>query len=217
MKAAIKASAELAANNVASPELLAKWIEYDTIKIKLNQLLADEGHTKKRMSQDIVMLAVYSYLAPKRRDLGKLFVVEKEDDIAQDENGVVLPEQAAQGKMVLNEYKTAKVHGKFEEVLPDELTMIIMASLAAHPRPYLFCGPHCKPLSDEAYGRLVSDVMYRHMDKKLTVNDLRQLYVTQTEQQQVATMTLARRAVISHSMMHKSNVHLNYVRVKGDM
>lgn len=82
MAEAIKASAELAANNVASPELLAKWIDYDTIKIKVNQLLTDEGHTNKRMSQNIVLLAVYAYLAPKRLGLGKLAVVQAEAAIS---------------------------------------------------------------------------------------------------------------------------------------
>lgn len=197
---AIKASAELSANNVASPELLKKWIQYEDIKTKLDQLLTDEGHTKNRMSLDIVMLAVYAFLAPKRRDFGELHIVQKEDDIADDENGIVISAEGVQGKLVLNAYKTAKAHGRFVEVLHEELTMIIKASVDAHPRLCLFSGPLCKPLSDNAYGKRVSDVMDRHLDKKRTVNDLRQLYITQTEQQQVATMTLAQRAAHSRSM-----------------
>jgi hypothetical protein len=207
---AIKASDELAANNVASPALLKKWIEYDSIKTKLDQLLADEGHTKNQMSQDIVLMAVFAHLSPKRRDLGKVKVVQTIDDIAKDENGVVIPEHGAKGKLVLNEYKTAKTYGHFEEDLPKELTLIIKASLAAHPRPYLFCGPRGKPLSDSRYGTRVSDAMDRHMDKKLTVNDLRHLFITQNIK--LDRVTHAQRADIASSMMHSPTVQLEYMR-----
>jgi hypothetical protein len=210
---AIQASAELAANNVASPELLKKWIQYDTIKTKVDELLASEGHADNRMSQDIVLLAVYAHLPPKRADLGKVRIVQRQEDIASDENGVVIPEQGDKGMLILNEYKTAKTYGRFEEVLSEELTLIIKASLAAHPRSFLFVGPRDKPLSDSNYSTRVGNVMDRHMDKRLTVNDLRHMYVTQMEHMHVQTMTLARRAEIAHSMMHKSGVHMDYVRV----
>jgi hypothetical protein len=164
------------------------------------------------LSQDIVMMAVYAYLAPKRRDLGKVHVVQKEGDIADDENGIVIPAQGATGKLVLNEYKTAKTYGHFEEALPKELTLIIKASLAAHPRPFLFCGPLCKPLSDRAYGTRISDVMDRHMDKKLTANDLRILFITQRIK--LDKVTHAQRTEVADSMMHSADVQLGYIRTK---
>lgn len=208
---AIKASAEIAANNVASPALLRKWIEYDSLKTKLDELLlAPDAHKKNRMSQDIVLLAVYVHLSPKRRDLGKVKVVQKEGDIAEDENGVVIPTQGAKAKLVLNEYKTAKAYGRYEEDLPKELTLIIKASLAAHPRSFLFAGPRDKPLSDSNYGTRVSGVMYRHMDKKLTVNDLRHLFITQHIK--LDSVTHAQRADIASSMMHSPTVQLEYMR-----
>lgn len=162
------------------------------------------------MSQDIVMMAMYAFLAPKRRDLGKIHIVQKEDEIPKDENGIVIPKVGAKGKLILNEYKTANTYGHFEEALPNELTLIIKASLAAYPRPFLFCGPLCKHLSDRAYGTRVSDVMDRHMDKKLTANDLRHLFITQRIK--LDSVTHAERSEIASSMMHSPTVQLEYMR-----
>lgn len=202
-------NAELAANNVVSPQLLKKWIEYDAIQSKLEELLETVGHTDMRTSQDLVLLAMYAFLPPKRADLGKLRIVKAAKDIKADENGLVLPDRG-NGLLVLNCYKTAKVYGRFEEALPSELTAVIRASLAAHPRPYLVCGPRGKPLSDGNYGSRVSSVMDRHLGKALSVNDLRHLYITQRVQ--LHKVTHAERAEIAHSMMHSSDVQLEYIR-----
>jgi hypothetical protein len=53
--------------------------------------------------------------------------------------------------------------------------------------------------------------MDKHLDRRLTVNDLRHLYITQKIT--LAEVTHEQRGVIAQSMMHSPELQLEYVRV----
>jgi hypothetical protein len=160
-------------NNVVSSALQAKWLDYDDILAKVEELIAQGNeHATLKASQEVVLLAMYAYLTPKRADFGKLRIVASIGKLQDDENGLVLPSKG-DCRLVLNQYKTAKTYKQFTEVLPVELAVIVRASLEAWPRTYLLVGPRDKPLSDNNYSTRVGDVMDKHLDRRLSVNDLR--------------------------------------------
>lgn len=199
------------ANNVVSPELKAKWMDWDLIEAKVAELIATgKAHASLKASQELVILAIYAFLPPKRADFGKVRIVASSGKIADDENGLVLPSKG-ECTLVLNDYKTAKTYGPFTEALPKELETIVRASLKAFPRTFLLVGPRDKPLSDDNYGTRVKNAMDRHMNKTLGINDLRKMYITQTID--LSKVTHEKRAAIAHSMMHSPSVQLLYVRV----
>lgn len=200
---------KLAADKTASPELQAKWIEYELIKSKVHLLLESDWQSKARLSQDVVLLSMYSFLPPKRSDLGAIKIVSKLEDIGATENGIMIPTLGLPGQLVLNSYKTVVTYGQFVEELPLQLTNIIRASLEAHPRSLLLYGPGGKSLTNASYAVRVKSTMLKHLDSELTVNDLRHLYVTQRE---AGVVSEEQRAADAYSMMHSIEVHLDYVR-----
>jgi benzoyl-CoA reductase/2-hydroxyglutaryl-CoA dehydratase subunit BcrC/BadD/HgdB len=197
--------------NVVSEALQAKWMDYDDIMAKVQALrkLGNE-HASLKASKELVILAMYAFLTPKRADFGKLRIVDSVNELTATENGVVLPANG-ECKLVLNVYKTAKTYKQFVETLPSELVQVLRASLKAFPRSFILVGPRNKPLSDDNYATQVKAVMDKHFDRKLSINDLRHIYLTQTIV--LATITREERNKIAWSMMQSPEVQLEYVRV----
>jgi hypothetical protein len=199
-------------DNVASDALTAKWMEYDDILAKVEDVVASgDGHATLKESQELVVLAMFAYLPPKRADLGQVRIGGSLGMLANTENGMVVPADGGECKLVLNVYKTAKVYQQFLEALPEELAAIVRASLAAFPRSYLLVGPRDKPISDTNYSTRVTNVMDKYLGRRLSVNDLRHLYITQKIK--LSEVTHEKRAIIAHSMMHSLEGQVDYIRI----
>ena len=197
-------------NNVVSAALQAKWMDYSDIKAKVQDLIKrGNEHASLKVTKELVILAMYAFLTPKRADFGKLRIVDSADELVATENGIVLPARG-ECKLVLNEYKTAKTYKQFVETLPSELAQVLRASVKAFPRTFLLVGPRDKPLSNDNYGAHVKNTMDKHFDRKLTINDLRHIYLTQTII--LATITREERNKIAWSMMQSPEIQLEYVR-----
>lgn len=195
MVSAVKTAGELAGGAANVNKSSSTWIEYASIKLKLADLIAC-GHSNKRASLDIVIMAMYAYLPPKRADLGRVRIVAQQEDIDASENAVIIPE-TGEASLVLNVYKTSKTRGQFVETLPQELTHAMHSSLEAHPRTYLIDGRVNKPLSENRYSARVMEAMDRVMGAALSVKDLRCMYVAQHLQES----TYTERAAMARSMM----------------
>jgi hypothetical protein len=202
-------------NNVVSDKLRARWIEYGRIREECERIRSDGGgHETMRSSQAYVLLAFYAYLAPKRADLGAVKVVQElrtDSPLPSTGNAVVLSAKVGGAMLVLNEYKTRSVYGQFVEALPRELELVVRASLRAHPRTYLLCGPYDKPLSVPSLSTRVSTVMFHYLGVRLSINDLRHMYITQVVR--LDRVTTQERMAIAKSMMHSPSVQLQYMRV----
>jgi hypothetical protein len=206
-RAAVKKKSD---NNVVSAALQAKWMDYSDIKAKVQDLIKrGNEHASLKVTKELVILAMYAFLTPKRADFGKLRIVDSADELKATENGIVLPARG-ECKLVLNEYKTAKTYKQFVETLPSELAQVLRASVKAFPRTYLLVGPRDKPLSDDNYGTQVKNTMDKHFNRKLGINDLRHIYLTQTII--LATITREERNKIAWSMMQSPEIQLEYVR-----
>lgn len=160
----------LAADKTASKALSAKWMPYDDIRTKVDDLVARGPAATLKDSQELVLLAVYAYLPPMRANLGKLRIVKSGDELEEEENGVVVPHDGV-CSLVLNEFKD-----KFVEELPTELEAVVRASLAAFQRTHLLVGPNDTPVSATGYGKRVSAVMDKYFERRLSINDLRHMY-----------------------------------------
>jgi hypothetical protein len=187
------------ANRVIStqtPNAVAE-VDYDNILAKVMDLMEQGNeHATLKASQEVVLLALYAFLPPKRADFGNLRIVQDAGELTADENGLVLP-TGGDCKLVLNHYKTAKTYKQFVEPLPEELAAIVRASLASFPRNILLVGPRNKPLSDASYSMRVGNVMDKHLGRRLCITDLRNMFI----KQKAARGSDCQRKAISKSMM----------------
>jgi hypothetical protein len=209
---------ELSENNVVSDKLREKWIDYGDLMTVSKSLHADLKSRKGTMNewQALVLISFYAYLPPKRADLGAVKIARcktpgactKMVERCNDGNFCILGDI---GILVLNEYKTYESYKKFTEELPEGLLTIVQESLKACPRDYLLCGLNNRPLSVQSLSNRVTQVMKRYFNVKLSINDLRHIYITQHIH--LDTMTIAERKKIATSMMHSASMALTYVRV----
>lgn len=82
-----------------------------------------------------LLLSMYTYIPPLRQDFNDVKILSRTPRNA-DGNYIILNTRTA--KLVLNEYKTARLYGKFEADLPKPLAKVIKASIEKYPREYLF-------------------------------------------------------------------------------
>jgi hypothetical protein len=200
-------------NNVASKELMAKWIQYDDIlELVRSQTARGDAHATLKASQELVLLSMFAYLPPKRGDLGKLRIVRGVGELTDTENGLVVP-PAGECRLILNKYKTAKMFGQFQEALPSALADIVRMSLSTFPRTFLLVGPCDKPMSDGNYSTRVGDVMDKYLDRRLSINNLRHIYITQKVLRGDALVTHEERVAMAYSMMHTLKSQIDYIVV----
>lgn len=193
-------------DNRVTDEIIAKTPTCAEIRKAMAKLKAT-GLTKLRDSQHYIMLAISVDNPPKRRDLGALQVMRR-DLKATKGNYIVVPNAGGQVKLVLQEYKTAKKYGRFEELLSDKLSDDIRESLVAFPRSYLFVGRDGGPMSDGAYGEFVRKVFKDRVGKVASVNALRHMYIS--EMLAKGKMTTAKRKDLAHSMNHSVVLQAEY-------
>jgi hypothetical protein len=213
-----KSVMDLSENNVVSDKLREKWIEYGELKKVSDDLHSKLRERKGSMNewQALVLISFYAYLPPKRADLGMVKIARCKTPGActrmvercNDGNFCIVGDT---GILVLNEYKTYETYGKFVEELPSALLEIVKDSLSAQPRDYLLCGLNNRPLSVQSLSNRVGQVMQKYVGVKLSINDLRHIYITQHVH--LDTMTIAERKAIAKSMMHSASMALTYVRV----
>jgi hypothetical protein len=191
-------------NNQVSDDERAKLPTCAEIR-KAMETLKKSGLNNLRDSLHYIMLALSVDNPPKRRDLGALQVVSR-DSSALLGNYIIVPNSAKPVRLVLQEYKTAKKYGRFEENMSTEVGDAIRDSLKDFPRKFLFVGQKGMPLSDGAYGEFVQAVFKKRLHKHVTINALRHMYITE-----VADMkTTAVRRELARRMNHSIGMQLEY-------
>lgn len=95
----------------------------------------DELGQKEYGSRRHLLLSMYTYIPPLRQDLNEVRILTRTPRQA-DGNYIILNTRTA--RLVLNEYKTVSLYGKYDEDLPKPLAKIIKASIGQRPRTHLF-------------------------------------------------------------------------------
>lgn len=190
-------------NNVVTDEIIAKTPTCAEIRKAMAAL--EIGN--RRDSQHYLMLALSVDNPPKRRDFGALQVLRR-DVKATEGNYIVVPNGAGPVKLVLQEYKTAKKYGRFDEMLSDTLSAAIKQSLAAYPRKFLFVSPSGGSLSDGAFAEFVRTVFKERVGKAAGVNALRHMYIS--DKMKNGNMTTEQKKELAQSMNHSVQLQMEY-------
>jgi hypothetical protein len=83
------------------------------------------------------------------------------------------------GYIVINNYKTAKHHGKYEELLPIVLINDIRNSIKAYPRDYLFIKEDGLPMCNNTYSAFVKSTFMDLFGRATSLSLLRHIYITE--------------------------------------
>ena len=192
MLAAARVSAQ---TNIASPSQIDNMVTLEQILAAARSLT----HDTVKQSQDKVLMTLAALVPAKRADWARLRIVDLQDAVDKDENGLVVSPTAM--TLVLNVYKTARAYGRHVEEINGEPADVIRTSLATHPRAFLFVSP-ARPggMSNDAFQTYFSGTFDRHMRKHVTINLLRHIWVT--ERIDPRRMTVLEMDEVARKMLH---------------
>jgi hypothetical protein len=205
MSAASHLEQEARDDNRATPEQRARTPRMEDIRAAMARLKKG-GLRNAKESQQHLLLSMCVDIPPKRLDFGSLMIVRK-----KGQPGNYLHMRGDGVTLVMQEYKTSKTYGKYEEELPGSMVSDIRASLAAYPRAHLFVGADGGPLSDGAYAKFLTRTMKEQVGKAATANTIRHMYIT--EMVVHSKMTRGERRKLAASMNHSLEVQEQYQQV----
>lgn len=172
--------------NKLTPKQEEKMVEFDEVVKKFEELkLSPIVHSNLKDNMEYILLAMLIYSKPKRADLGNVHIVYNTgEDIKEnykDKNYIILSKVDTDytGTLVINCYKTAKVHGAIVEELCPTLVQIIKASLNKCPRDYLIVSASTnKPYEkNNSYSHFVKRTFDKHFAKATGISLWRSIYI----------------------------------------
>lgn len=139
--------------------------------------IRDELGKKEYGGRAHLLLSMYSYIPPLRQDFNYVRIYKRKPKVDEG-NYIVLG--ARKGKLVMNEYKTTKVYGRYEADLPSALVKVIQASLEQNPREYLFTGVDGQPYTEPNSFTVFSNRTLKEAlnNQKVSVSMLRHSYIS---------------------------------------
>lgn len=172
----------------------------DDLKDKFNTALHTVGtlHSREVLYgiQQYVTLCCYTMIPPRRSSDYTEFVIKnpdpEKDNYLMQKDGIFY--------FVFNNYKTAKIYGKQQVEIPDELADIINQwSTICHSRYLLMKYRRNTPLDSVGMCHLLYDIF---SGRKVSVNLLRHLYLAQYQEQDAKMVKLADDMAHSTKMQH---------------
>lgn len=181
------------------------YISFEEMKEKLEGW--KHPHETVASSLQYTLICMYYHIRPKRADFGRIKVYEK-DPRRRDINYLVLHEKDA--KFVLNNYNKTGAKGEpIVEPVPGELADVITASLARHPRRYLFVGRDGRPFkTSNAYSKFVIHTYKTHFGRGVGVSMLRHIYIS--ERLDMNKLTVKDKDDIAKAMGHSRRQQEQY-------
>lgn len=188
----------------------------EDVKLKWIELGKQDPHVTIKSSQEYLLLTILNELTPKRSDFGEVRIYRNKDPNKYDGNYIVLHDASSNvsSYLVLNNYKTSKSLGRYEEELTAEADKVIKESLRRHPRDYLFVGHDRKPYStNDSYGKYVVRVFNTLFGKKTGTSLWRHIFITEKVSAEASEAT---REAIARSMLHSEKQQGRYRVSKED-
>jgi len=130
----------------------------------------------KLSGNDKLLVAMYTLIPPMRSDYNRV-AIYKGKVPEEHEPNYLLIEKPTVMHLHIGEYKTSKVMGAMEDVLPRKLAKIVSESLQNQDREWLFQTRTGKPYSPSAFSTYTRTVFERVFKKPLTVQILRHSFV----------------------------------------
>jgi hypothetical protein len=157
-------------NHQVSEAELNKYVSYDDCVTLSKNIPRNHIHTR-------LLFGMYLLIPPVRNDYWKCYI-NQNNSLTDEEKNDNWIDVRDDGKVIihLNKYKTVKVYGPLVTECPDELAKLILESLVADPRKYLFTrgdnGPYRTPLEFSTWantrllavtGKPFSILTFRHI------------------------------------------------------
>lgn len=178
----------------------AGMIEYKELAEKMKEL--------PKGSMERLLLAMYGLIPPLRNDFNDVRIFwERVPPIYKNkENYIVITKGDKPAYLVLNNYKTSKTFGQYNEILPDELESEIIDSMIERPRMYLF-EDSGKPYNDKKFSQWAIRVFKKIFNKPLTISLIRHAYINSLD---FNKLTIADKDKIAKKMLHSLNTQDTY-------
>lgn len=190
--------------NILPEEKLKKVVNVSEVIDKFDAMKDDpECYSDEKKHRQLVLLATYVYVKPKRADLGNVYLYtqpEKRSDV----NYIVLNDSS--GYLVMNKYKTAKTYGPLEEELPIEYVEFLKRSLVFFPRETLFVDSKGKPyINNDSYGRFAARAFEELFGRDMGVSLWRHVHTNQrVDYNKESTQELKKNArLMGHSLQQQ--------------
>lgn len=148
----------------------ANWVVWEDVLAKEKELAKTEYASREHL-----LLAMYCLIEPLRQDFGAVAIHTRMPRSSTSGNYIVL--NKTHQLLVLNDYKTSKVYGKYQRKLPKELVAVINASLTNMPRAYLFVNSEGEPYNDYSYTKFANRTLERLFNKHFTVSMMRHSHI----------------------------------------
>lgn len=166
----------------------------------------DELGQKEYGSRRHLLLSMYTYIPPLRQDFNDVRILTRTPRQV-DGNYIILNTRTA--RLVLTEYKTASLYGKFESDLPKPLARIIKASIEQRPRGYLFTDVEGNPYKEANSFTVFSNRTLKELfdNPAVSVSMLRHSYISD---QDFNKLTEGDKKELAHKMTHSAQQQGQY-------
>jgi hypothetical protein len=189
------------------------WMSLRALK-KLAKDKKEEFNT-----QDNLLIACYTLMPPVRLDLHDVKIVrtgfidpetKRPEGISEKQNYIKIYKKSGRTytDLVLNEYKTSKTYGIFNERLPKPVTDLILQLPVSQSHLFQKKGGDAFS-SPETFGVYLRSVFKKLTDKNMSVDLLRHIYLTEFRK---GEKTEERKQKIAKKMMNSVTEQTNYLR-----
>ena len=194
-------------------ELKEIFLKYKK-EIKKNKYDKKEKLSSKEFNYltNYLITALYILIAPTRLDYSPMSIVDKEDDVNDKSNFLVVKSRNKK-HFIINEYKSSKTYGSQKINIPSELNSIINLYLKFHKDKSSFLmNTRGKELSANGLSKLLTSSFGRYSDKTITLNLLRHIYISENVKIKDAD-ELKKENELAKAMMHSNITQKTYVKV----
>jgi hypothetical protein len=189
------------------------WLPLKTLK-KLAKEKKDEFN-----EQDNLLIACYTLMPPVRLDLHDVKIIrsafidpetKRPEGITEKQNYIRIYKKSGRTytDLVLNEYKTSKTYGIFNERLPKPITDLILKLPVSQSHLFQKKGGEAFS-SPETFGVYLRTVFKKLTGKNMSVDLLRHIYLTEFRK---GEKTEERKQKIARKMMNSVAEQTNYLR-----
>lgn len=195
----LSSNKETIKTEVKSEREKAAWVDWKDI-LKQVPKAPKAGDS---MTQEQVLLAIYTLIPPVRLDYNALSIVQYPATI--EKGNYLQIQNKNKMSLILTEYKTSETYGATTIVVPTRLCKIINSYLETMPKKkFLFSpkGSLDKPFKTaESFGAYLRDTLKAIFEKPLTIDILRHSYITWLKRNDVSSSKKKKAAkIMGHSL-----------------
>jgi hypothetical protein len=148
--------------------------EKSGVSLTLKDLI-HKRDSMKEGSMDQLLVGFYTYLPPVRADYYATQIVKQGEQPTEPN---YIEWCTDRSRVVITDFKTARLYKEITNDLPNELHRILTISLTNQPRTYLFVNKEGNPFTRNGFSIWASNRLLSIFQKGLTLTMLRHIYIS---------------------------------------